>query len=290
MTRIVFVVFAGRRENLELQRPFIDRLLDTYPGSEYHLWDLTRTPEDAAYLREQASDRIKVIDHLHPGHPIACRNPGRRRGCQCMIHRPPFNEPYAWYADRDEYADTVFVKLDDDVVFIETDRFGHLLDAVAEHPNAVVSANVVNNVVCAKHDPDLAPIVRDRFGLGDADAPAADRDWWRLHIDPKFARLSHEWMLANPKPTAPLLTRSRPGEALSINFIAFTHPTMNHIAAAISREDRLGDEGAVDRFLPRITLGFRVAHLTFGPQDAAMTLTELDDLRTRYAALGKAYL
>lgn len=284
--RLVFVVFAGRQANLELQRPFIDRLLDAYPGSEYHLWDLTRTPEDGEYVRAQASERVIVHTHLHTGHPIKCVRSPR---CQCMIHRPLFNEPYRWYAGRDEYADVVFVKLDDDVIYLETDRFGDMLTPLVEHPGAVVSANVVNNVVCAKYNPDLVALAQERLSVGDPTDRAADEGWWWLHTDPQFARLSHEWMLAGP-PRMEGWTRPRPGERVSINCIAFTHPTMKRIVSAIGRERKLGDEGAIDRFLPRLALGVRAAHLTFGPQDKDMSLAELDDLRARYAALGKEYL
>ena len=289
--RIVLFVLAGRRMNLEIQRPYLDRILRDHPKAEVHYWDLTRAPEDAEYVRAQAAGRIKVLTHLHSGHPIECKAlNGRRRGCACMVHRPPYEQPYAWYAERDEYADTVFVKLDDDVVFLEVDRFADLLAPLAENPAVVVSANVVNNVVSAKHDPDLAPLVRERFGLGDADDPAADRDWWRLHIDADFARFCHEWLLTERPATIEGYTRTRPGEAISINCIAFTHQIMRRLAAMLATGDRLGDEGAVDRLLPRIASSFRVAHLTFGPQEKAMTLAELDDLRARYAAAGKEYL
>jgi hypothetical protein len=297
VTRIVLFVFAGREANMRIQRPFLDRLLEEHPEAELHLWDLTRTPEDAEYVRAQASDRIVVHTHLHPGHPIACNVPPGakgRRGCRCFAHRPPYEQPYRWYAERDECADAVFVKLDDDVVFMETTGFGNFIGALEAHPSAVISANVINNAVCAKHDPWLAPEVLRLFDVGGVGDPAADKAWWWLHADPQFARVGHEWFLDQWQDltlgTSKNLMRSRPGERLSINCIAFTHSTMKRLAGMFARETKLGDEGAVDRLLPRIALGFRVAHLTFGPQDKAMTLRELDDLRARYAAMGKEYL
>ena len=78
-----------------------------------------------------------------------------------MVHKPPFEAPYAWYAERDEYADTVFVKFDDDVVFIETDRFGDMLAAVEKHPNAVVSANVVGIRATVNRSPSVPATVND---------------------------------------------------------------------------------------------------------------------------------
>lgn len=289
--KIALVVFAGRKENLELQRPYVDRILEDYPNAEYHLWNLTRNPEDDAYVRSLEGGRVKVFNQLHTGFPIRCNrtDPNSRRRCECIVHKPPYERPYDFYADSPAYKDTVFVKLDDDVVFFEADRFEYLLTALAARPNAVISANVVNNVVCTKHDTPLRQLAAKEF------SPEDDREWWWLHTEPQFARLSHEWFLDNWRPlTKPdrqvPLDRARPGELVSINMIAFTHPTMKRISDMIGREGRLGDEGAVDRLLPRIATGFRAAHLTFGPQDKGMSLKELADLRSRYAAVAKEYL
>lgn len=289
MKKIVLFVFAGRKANLEIQRPYIDRILDEYPQAEYHLWDLTRTPEDGEYVRSldgQHEGRVRVLTQLHDGHPIQCRN---TRRCRCIVHRPPYEKPFEYYANDRSYRDAMFVKLDDDVLFLETKRFGDLLVYLDFHPNAVFSANVVNNVVCAKHDKEL------REKLEHSYAVESDKEWWLLHTDADFARACHSWFLDNwrrltkaNRKVAP--SRALPGEFVSINCIAFTHPTMKRISSAIGREGRLGDEGAVDRLLPRIATGFRVAHLTFGPQDKAMSPAELDDLRSQYAALSKEYL
>lgn len=321
--KIILFVFAGRRVNLEIQRPFLDRILETYPDSELHYWDLTRNADDAAYLAtlHDPDAGVRVIDHLHPGHPIPCgkkasmmavppppsKRPARptprrvtssvhpvRTTCACMTHRPPYEEPYRWYATHEGPDDTVYVKLDDDVLFLETDRFDDLVAPLAEAPGAVVSANVTNNAVCAKHDPIFLGNVGN-FGHGDPAAPKNDRAWWSAHTSAKFARASHDWFLrsteditANTGPAT--YAHTRPGEAVSINCVAFTQITMRRLATMFDRPDRLGDEGAVDALLPRIATTFHAAHLTFGPQDKHMTAAELDEYRSRYSTLAKEYL
>ena len=40
--------FGGRRANMELQLPFVRRILDEHTDVEYHLWNLARNAEDAA--------------------------------------------------------------------------------------------------------------------------------------------------------------------------------------------------------------------------------------------------
>jgi hypothetical protein len=298
MSKTIFFIFAGRQVNMEIQMPYLDRLLDTYPQAELHLWDLTRTPADQKYLNTlvgRHGGRVMVLSHLHKGHPIRCSYPDharRPRGfppCACMVHKPPYEAPYKWYAAQPD-TDVTYVKLDDDVLFLETDRFDDLLESLTHHPERVVSANVVNNAVCAKYTDDALETA-NRFSLGDPADWDNNKRWWALHTDPEFALYAHRRFLDRSPLDSDLTSyvRTRPGEAISINCIAFTHQTMIKLSRMM-RNDRLGDEGAVDRLLPWICMSFRAAHLTFGPQDAGLPASALDDLRERYTQLSKEYL
>lgn len=281
---IIFFEFAGRRANMEIQRPHIERLLHDNPGSEFHLWDLTREPEDQAYLKEWAlsDSRVRYMGQLHPGHPIRCIGPHRRghRRCTCMIHKPPYEMPYRWYAKRDYSDETVFVKFDDDVLWMDTARFPEVIEFLETHPRAVASANVVNNAVCAKYEPELHALVRKEFRIG-GHGPENDKAWWGMHMSPEFAELSHDWLLFAT--VFPIIQpfRTRPGEKISINFIVMKFPTLR-LMARLMREGRLGDEGTVDSLLPWIVPNFRVAHLSFGPQETRM---DFSSIRNAYAEL-----
>lgn len=304
MSKIILFMFAGREENMRVQMPYLHRILDDNQDAELHLWDLTRRASDATYLRwvsagcpESLARRIKIMDNLHPGHPIRCAYPGRvtrprgHRPCRCLIHKPPYEKPYEWYAANGQ-PDTIYVKVDDDVLFLETERFNHLIDPLRLHPNRIISASVVNNAVCAKYLPEMVTArIANYFSVGDPRKPTNDKRWWELHTMPEFARYMHEWFLDEcllEVDALPTYVRTRPGEAVSINCIAFTQATMKRLAPMMN--DRLGDEGAVDRLLPWICTSFRAAHLTFGPQDAGMSQSDLDKIRLRYEDLGKAYL
>lgn len=292
MTRVIFFTFAGRTANMEVQRPHVTRLLDQNPGSELHLWDLTRQQSDQRYLMDWAimDQRVVLMSQFHTGHPIRCiKPPGpRRRGhprCTCMKCKPPYEQPYKWYANLPgNYDDHVFVKFDDDVIWMDTDAFPEVLSFLETRPNAVASANVANNVVCAKYEPSLSALTRTCFDLGGS-LPMYDRDWWALHTDPAFARLSHEWMVSRLSgavlPRKPV--RPRPGERISINFVAMKYPTLVR-AASMMREGRLGDEGTIDSMLPWIIPNFRVAHLTFGPQEKGMERW-MQETRNQYRQL-----
>jgi hypothetical protein len=306
--QIVLFEFAGRQENLSIQWPFIERLLEQYPAMEVHLWDLTRQPEDAQYIRRLAAQhqRVTVLDHLHTGHPIACRYPNMRRRprgyppCKCLRHKPPYEQPYIWYADHiSEYQDAVFVKIDDDVLFLETDKFDDLIEPLVDpdagNPNRIVSGNIINNVVAAKYEPELAQTMTRLFNVGDPTNHRNDRRWWQLHTSGEFAKISHRWFFDNwqrltNRGSIGIWERTRPGEAISINCIAFTFSTMQALAAAFEHDQRLGDEGVVDQRLPWIARSFYVGHLTFGPQDIELRGHEIAALRAEYERIQKEYL
>lgn len=302
MNRIVLFMFAGRRVNMEVGLPYLYRILDDYPQAELHLWDLTRDPADQMYLRSlegAQNSRVRVLGHLHGGHPIRCLYPNgqrRRRGgppCHCIKHKPPYEQPYKNYAHpiREADPDTIYVKIDDDVLFLETDKFADLIAPLAEHPNRIISANVVNNAVCAKYTRGWTKTAND-FSLGDPADPRNDKRWWALHEDPEFAVYEHKRFLnfhvSIPRPT---YVRTRPGEAVSINCVAFTHAMMVRLAQMMGDPDKggLGDEGAVDRLLPWICLSFKAAHLSFGPQERSKSV-DWEALRTEYLHLRKGYL
>lgn len=295
MSKIIFFEFAGRRRNMEVQRPHIERLLAAYPESEFHLWDLTREALDAAYIRDWARshEQVFVFDGLHPGHPI--RHEWRRgrggllRCIGCVQHKPPYEEVWRAYVGFSAgYPDATYVKMDDDVIWMDTARFGEVLSFLETHPGRIASANVTNNAVCAKYEPGF--VNRYRYST----TPEHDSDWWALHTNSEFADLSHRWLLEDLNTIYSLTEaqrgdfwldrepfRTRIGELISINFVAMKREML--VKAAERMSDRRGDEGAVDSLLPWIIPNFRVAHLSFGPQDARLSEEWRQSIRDQYA-------
>lgn len=268
--------FGGRRENLELQLPFIHRILEQNPGVEYHLWNLAKDPADAEYISGlRTRNRLKVINDFYGAKPWE-----------------KFNDVYRHYATP-AFKGRRFVKLDDDVVFIQTDRWPEFIDAVDANPHAVVSANVINNGACTVLDPLLyGEFKRLRMGLLD------------VHKHPSFAEISHDYFLCNwderlAQPVAWVSTK----DWLSINFIGYDYDMARKFAALLGTPSPrviagrpfrhpnalLGDEGMVNT-LPRIIVGgFTAAHLTFGPQEKRKPII-WPELRKRYAKMNGVYL
>lgn len=269
--------FGGRQANLELQLPFIYKILDEHPQVTYHLWNLARNRSDDLYIRD--------LDDVHPHLEVRNDFAGGRSPWE------HFDDVYRVYANH-IYTDTLFVKLDDDVVFIETDRFGDFIDSIA--PGTVLSAKVINNGACGVHFPEIAGIHKK------LDFPLLD-----VHLYGKYAKQCHAHFLLDP---AHYLTEEWQGIAtddwLSINFIGYDYDmavrftdllgtkSPKHIAGRsfLRPHATLGDEGMVNT-LPRvIQQGMTVCHLTFGPQEKKVRPVDWDELRAQYATAGKEYL
>jgi hypothetical protein len=272
--KTIIFCFAGRRENLELQLPFIRRILEHHPNAEYHVWNLAKNAEDTEYVSQISGDRIQIFNQFAGEH-----KPWDR-----------FNDVYRFYASPD-FIDCRFVKIDDDVIFIQDDKLDTFTTAIDANPGAIISAQVINNGACTKLDPELWRLFQELKPL-----PLLD-----VHKSADYALGSHDhflqdWFTMTQQPTKLLKT----GEWLSINLIGYDYPTGCAIARQVGgpsptliagRHFRprgpLGDEGMCNT-LPRLVMkGFIASHLTFGPQH--LTDAELADLRKTYADVGRQY-
>ena len=268
----IFFMFAGRRGNLEVNSPVIRRILDDHPNVEFHLWNLARIPSDTRYIDSISGERI-----------IPCKLPGRA-GYRYL------NQVWQHYADP-RFAGRRFVKIDDDVLFLEAERFGSFLDAIENNPDTVVSANTVNNGACTPFNTGLWN------GFTDLNIPLLD-----VHESNAYAEMSHEYFLEHWPDMLEQRAELAPTEDwLSINLIGMHWPMLCDITEKIGTRspewiagrswapgNRVGDEGAVNMFPRAVVRGFVVAHLGFGPQK--LTDQQEDAWRGRYAALCKKYL
>lgn len=274
--RVILFCFAGREANMRLQLPYVRRILAENPDVEYHVWNLSRNVNDDAYLRFITGERIIVHHELYGP------DPWRR-----------FDDVYRYYA-RPEFADTLFVKIDDDVVFIETDKFVKFVNLVAAQPHSVVSAQVVNNGACTPLEPGLHRLF-SQMGI-----PLLD-----VHLHSRFAMASHRYffdhadeMFDRPVQLVPIHE-----DWLSINLIGYTSavaqrigrdlgaPSPTFIAGrTFSVRGKLGDEGLVNTLPRLVARGFTACHLTFGPQEKYLSGADLDVLRQGYAEISEKYL
>lgn len=252
--------------------PFIRHILDEHPNVTFESWNFTRNPSDFAYIQNLEGDRIRVRNELH-GDGL-----------------PRWGDVFRHYS-KPEFRDTVFVKIDDDVAFLETARFGDFVQAVEDNPGTIVSAETINNGASTPLNPDLWA------GFKKLDIPLLD-----AHLSNAYAEMAHEYFFVNWARTIGQRVQTIPTDDwVSINAIGLDHTAITfvgnregtespaHIAGRDWRPGQiLGDEGACN-MLPRVILkGFLAGHLTFGPQ--APDDEQLERWRRWYAEIGQRYL
>ena len=112
------------------------KILDLDIVFEYHIWDFSWCKEDSYY-----------ISQLHNIHPkIKIKNSpyiNASRGDEIVSKQ--FAYFLCDYYNFETYNDYVFIKLDDDICFIDTKNFEKFVDNRLKSNSFLYSANVINN-------------------------------------------------------------------------------------------------------------------------------------------------
>lgn len=275
--RVIMFVMAGRRPNMELQIPLVARILEQHPNVEYHIWNSSRDGADMEWVSTiPCVERMKVINGYGP----MCHNLAYRH----------YTEP--------QYQDCLFVKLDDDIVFIETAHFGAFIAAVDKYRGTIVGANTVNNGASVP----LIPGFWKQF-------QATGMDLLDIHLFAGFADKAHTWFFDHHTEILDQPVELVPTEDwFSVNFIGFDQPTLRYVVDTIGTPQPaylsgrpmfgwgghaqepgvFGDEGVFQTLPKMIVVGFTVAHLTYGPQNPDGA--RLARWRANYRKLGEVYL
>jgi len=125
--QVIMTCFAGRRRYLEILVKYVDKLIAKGLVDEFHMWDYTRDPEDAVWIRENCQ-RFKIFE---------------------VQDKSLWKEYYMHYAKiKYPNPDTVLIKCDDDIMFIDIDQFQSYIDKRRANPdNLLAFASIVNNKV-----------------------------------------------------------------------------------------------------------------------------------------------
>lgn len=205
---------------------------------------------------------------------------GVRSRVQRFIGNPgeqiPYWQAYDYYARRlKTFQDSIFLKCDDDIVYLDVDKLGDFVEFRRNNPNyVVVSANVVNNGVCAFFQQQAGSIPAS---VGDFERPPGGFGG-SLWLSAEKATLLHDHFLSTRDQRLPLPAKVVDWtERQSINFIAWLGRDLVHMA--LPKGD---DEKALTVDLPEL-LGrptaiysdFMVSHLSFGPQEQGLDVERL---------------
>lgn len=125
--QVIMTCFAGRRRYLEILVKYVDKLIAKGLVDEFHMWDYTRDPEDSVWIRDNCQ-RFKVFQ---------------------VQDKNTWKEYYMHYAHiKYPDPDTVLIKCDDDIMFIDIDQFQSYINKRRANPNNLLAfASIVNNKV-----------------------------------------------------------------------------------------------------------------------------------------------
>ena len=187
----------------------------------------------------------------------------------------PYYLSYEYYAKKlKDFSDHLFLKCDDDIVFMDLTKLSDFINFRRENPNyLVISANVVNNVACAYWQQASGSLPME-LGVFEY-PPDYGGSLWQ---DPNRANSLHDFFLQKEDKSLPLGERIVETKGrLSINFISWLGRDLRHLAIR-----RLSDERALTIELPAflsrpigIFSDFMVSHLSFGPQEKGLHVDRL---------------
>jgi hypothetical protein len=196
----------------------------------------------------------------------------------------PYWQAYDYYSRRlAKFTDTIFLKCDDDVVYLDLEKLSGFIEFRRANPSYfIVSANVVNNGICAYWQQvggslptSVAEFERPPGGLGGRLWGSGDLAV-RLH---DFFLAKTEKHMALPTPVVDWTERQ------SINFVAWLGKDLVHMSG-LKSDDEHALSVAFPRFLERPTAiysDFVVSHLSFESQEDDGL--KVDGLIERYRAL-----
>ena len=127
MGKVIFTIFAGRERYLKILNKYTDALLDRKIIDEVHFWAFTSNKDDILYMKNKLNDRYKLFE-------------------------PPEPNKHIWAYYYQHYLhhlqdDDILIKCDDDIVYIDLDKYGQFLNRV--NNDGLYFPNIVNNDVCA---------------------------------------------------------------------------------------------------------------------------------------------
>lgn len=201
--KVIMTCFAGRKHNLEVLFPYVDKLIDTNQIAEFHLWNFTRIANDDEWLK------INVPQH---------------KGFSLIhVHNKGSWTEYYKYYTQSKFPNSIIIKCDDDIVYIDTDAFSNFIkERSSDKHTLLMFPSIVNNGVCAYH--------QQRLGLIDAsfgEELPYDIFNGKLWSSGKLCSKLHQYFIDNvsawtlkSSAKTPATIQHKIGDRISINFFA----------------------------------------------------------------------
>jgi hypothetical protein len=263
---VIVTTFGGRRDRMELLVRYVVAALESGIVSAYHVWDYARTEGDRRWLRD--------LPRRHPAIQLFTPRPDPAR----------YGAYYRHYR-RDQYRDTVFLKADDDVVYLQLDRLAELIAFRRAHAEFfLVSANLVNNGVCAYFQQQRGVVPASVMDLPYPARGYCGTLWERADL----AERLHDYFLDLPQRFVVPGVDVAP-DRLSINCVAYLGADVDELRQ-VGEDDEEELSVTIPRRLGRQNVIYQpavAAHLSFFSQEPGMDVARL---LARYRALADTVL
>jgi hypothetical protein len=237
---VIACCFAGREARMRVQLHYMLRLLESGVVDRYDVWNFAWSKSDAAFVDSLTSWHPQ-INVRRANVPTSAKDTGR--GGNLAVQQIGYF--YAEGYSAEEHRDDVFLKVDDDVVWLDHARMSEFIALRRENPEPfLISAEVIN------------------------------RDFWAKRLR---GLLRHgKFLLHTRHCPRPLRLEAVPSsQRLSINFCTWLGSDLPWIIDSFRRrstgnEDEIQLCSHIPRFLGRenaVVRGFHAAHLSFGGQE-----------------------
>lgn len=268
---IIFTIFAGRREYLEILIGYLDALLCKGLVHEVHCWDYARNYSDGQYLKDLCLS--KEYYKLFKPEVNFKQKGNHKEGCHWEAY-------YEYYRDNVEDND-ILIKCDDDIVYIDVESFEKYLNSIVD--DCLYYPNIINNDVCA--------YIQSKYGIHDlVDIKSVDprlkeigreepittwkKGWYKSSVK---AHQVHELFLGNMS----LFNFSSEiidwGSRFSINMFAGNANTIRKYFKQFIASDYTSDEAFLSSRVcklnnkkNKVVLPFVVSHFSFNQQNEGL--------------------
>jgi hypothetical protein len=206
--KIIATTFAGRQDRMFLLVNYILKALELGIIDEYHIWDFSKNNNDKNWL--------SALPSLHPNIKLFTNHHfegGKRLDNQWKPY-------YKFYTIENFSEQTVILKMDDDIVYIDIDKLQDFIDFRISNPQYfIVSANVINNGVTAGLQQEYGAIPVD---ICPPTGFKYETFCGRLWNSGKLAESLHSYFIKNKSSFIKDGIFVQPvGDRISINFISW---------------------------------------------------------------------
>ncbi len=255
--RAIAITFAGRCDRMSLLARCMARALECGVLDEWHVWNYAKDPADDLWIRGLGGEKVTVF-----GTEGSKYDPTKKT--------KQYEECYMSYTRDAYHPATVFVKIDDDVVYVDVEGLRKQIEYHRATPEwFILSANVVNNPTCYIMQNEMKKFL----GIAKKELITSGDD----------ATALHRAFLGGEDPAYDAIVDYNLDLAVNINCITWLACDLEAIQYADSTSTA-NDEVNLSCNFPKI---FKrpagifgpcvVAHLSFHTQDAAMPIAELLD-------------